>query len=183
MTEQVHRSLIGGPWEANRARLLTVFGASFPAEAYRAECEAHYLTLCAEGISLRPGVLEMVQFLEERAIPMAVATSTLRSMATHHLRETGLLDRLGALVARDDVFHGKPHPETYLNAARRLSVDPPDCLALEDSHNGARSAIAAGMTTVLVPDMLPATPEIALQCAHVARDLHQVRAMLERLPS
>jgi HAD superfamily hydrolase (TIGR01509 family) len=180
MSEELHLSLIGGPWEANRTQLLTAFGDGFPAEAYRAQCEARYLSLCAEGIALRPGALELVEFLEERSIPMAVATSTLRPLATRHLKETGLLEKLQALVARDDVAHGKPHPDSYLTAAGYLATDPADCLALEDSHNGARSAIAAGMTTVLVPDMLPATSEIARQCAHVARDLHEVLGILAR---
>jgi len=181
MSERLHLSLIGGPWEANRTRLLAAFGDGFPAETYRAQSEARYLSLCAEGIALRPGVRELVDFLAERAIPMAVATSTLRPGATHHLKETGLLDKLQALVTRDDVVHGKPHPESYLKAAEFLATDPSECLALEDSHNGARPAIAAGMTTVLVPDMLSATPEIAQQCAHVARDLHEVREILARV--
>ena len=86
-------------------------------------------------------------------------------------------------MARDDVVHGKPHPESYLKAAAQLRIDPSECLALEDSHNGARSAIAAGMATVLVPDLLPSTPEIAAQCAYVARDLHEVRTMLAAMPT
>jgi HAD superfamily hydrolase (TIGR01509 family) len=183
MSEELHLSLIGGPWETNRTQLLAAFGDGFPAEVYRAKCEAGYLSLCAEGIPLRPGALELVKFLEERAIPMAVATSTARAMATYHLQEAGLLDKLQALVARDDVVHGKPHPESYLKAAGYLATDPAECLALEDSHNGARSAIAAGMTTVLVPDLLPATSEIAGQCAHVARDLHEVLEIFARVAS
>jgi len=179
----LHLSLIGGPWEANRTKLLVALGDGFPAEIYRSQCEARYLSLCAEGIALRPGALELVNFLEERAVPMGVATSTLRPMATHHLQETGLLEKLQALVTRDDVVHGKPHPESYLKAAGYLDVDPAECLALEDSHNGARSAIAAGMTTVLVPDLLPATSEIAGRCTHVARDLHEVLAILARVGS
>lgn len=178
MTDAVHRTLIGGPWEANMARLVEAFGEDFPLPAYRADCVARYTALCADGIALRPGARELIDFLDGQGIPMAVATSTDRKMATHHLRETGLLDRLSALVTRDDVAHGKPHPESYLTAARHLATDPAHCLALEDSHNGARSAIAAGMATILVPDMLPAIPEITARCVHVAHDLHDVRAML-----
>ncbi|HEX7820050.1 MAG TPA: HAD family phosphatase [Sphingobium sp.] len=181
MTDPVHRSLVGGPWEANMARLTEAFGPAFPVLDYRSQCERRYRELCADGIPLRPGVRELIGFLHDRAIPMAVATSTQRDLALHHLEETGLIERLAAVVTRTDVTHGKPHPESYLTAARHLATDPDHCLALEDSHTGARAAIAAGMDTILVPDMLPATPEIAAQCAFVARDLHEVHAMLKAL--
>jgi beta-phosphoglucomutase-like phosphatase (HAD superfamily) len=178
MTTELNLRLIGGPWEANLAELLEVFGDAFPADRYRAQCEAHYLSQCTDGIPLRPSALELVTFLEERAIPMAAATSTLHLTATHHLEEAGLLSKLQGVIARDLVTHGKPHPESYLKAAELLRTHPVACLALEDSHTGARAAIAAGMTTVLVPDMLPASLEIAEQCAHVAFDLHEVHAAL-----
>lgn len=181
MTDAINRRMIGGPWQANKIQLALDFGDGFPFESYHDRCTAHYAKLCADGIALRPGVVELFDFLSEREIPMAVATSTVRDTATHHLKETGLFDRLLAVVTRDDVTEGKPHPESYLAAAGHLAVDPAHCLALEDSHNGARSAIAAGMATVLVPDLLPAIPEIAAQCAYVARDLHEVRERLEAL--
>lgn len=182
MTQQLLLSLVGGTRADNAERLVRAFGVTFPLDAYHAECRSHFAKLCAQGIELRPGAMEMFSFLEEHRIPIAVATSTVGPTATHHLREAGLLARLAALVTRDDVTHGKPHPEPYLKAARHLGAAPADCLALEDSHSGARSALAAGMPTVLVPDLLPATPEIADRCVHVAEDLHEVRRMILALP-
>jgi beta-phosphoglucomutase-like phosphatase (HAD superfamily) len=102
-------------------------------------------------------------------------------VATRNLSQTGLLDHVQVLVTRDLVRQGKPHPESYLLAATRLAAEPADCLALEDSHHGARAAIAAGMATILVPDLVPATAEIAAQCLHVARDLHEVCELLGQL--
>ena len=181
MTDAINRRMIGGPWQANKIQLAVDFGETFPFETYHDKCRAYYADLCADGIALRPGVTELFDFLGHRGIHMAVTTSTVREMANHHLKETGLFDRLQAIVTRDDVTVGKPHPESYLTAAGHLAVDPINCLALEDSHNGARSAIAAGMATVLVPDLLPAIPEIAAQCVYVARDLQEVRDRLEAL--
>ena len=63
-------------------------------------------------------------------------------------------------------------------AAERLGVDPADCLALEDSHNGVRAASAAGMMTIMVPDMLDPTEEMHTLCLRIARDLHEVRELL-----
>jgi beta-phosphoglucomutase-like phosphatase (HAD superfamily) len=78
---------------------------------------------------------------------------------------------------------GKPHPEPFLKAAAALGVDPADCLALEDSHNGVRAASAAGMMTVMVPDMLDPTEEMRTLCVRIAVDLHEVRELLERQSS
>jgi len=92
-----------------------------------------------------------------------------------------LADRFDAVVAFGDYVRGKPAPDPYLRAAQMLNVAPTDCLALEDSHHGVRAAVAAGMQTVMVPDLLPATEEIRLLCKFVARDLHDVRAYLENI--
>ncbi len=73
---------------------------------------------------------------------------------------------------------GKPHPEPFLKAAAALRVAPQDCLALEDSHNGVRSASSAGMMTIMVPDMLDPTEEMRTLTVRIARDLHEVRELL-----
>jgi beta-phosphoglucomutase-like phosphatase (HAD superfamily) len=92
----------------------------------------------------------------------------------------GLVDRFHALITRDVQTQGKPHPEPFLKAAAALGVDPADCLALEDSHNGVRAAAAAGMMTVMVPDMLHPTDEMHSLCVRIAIDLHEVRQWLPR---
>jgi beta-phosphoglucomutase-like phosphatase (HAD superfamily) len=86
-----------------------------------------------------------------------------------------LTERFHTVVAQGDYAASKPAPDPYLTAAARLGVAPALCLALEDSHNGVRSAASAGMMTVMVPDLLPATAEIAALCTFVAEDLHRVR--------
>jgi beta-phosphoglucomutase-like phosphatase (HAD superfamily) len=73
---------------------------------------------------------------------------------------------------------GKPAPYPCLTAAERLGVEPGRCLALEDSHNGSRSASAAGMMTIMVPDLLEPTDEIRRLCRLVVRDLHEVRHLI-----
>ena len=84
------------------------------------------------------------------------------------------------LVAQGDYAAGKPAPDPFLRAAERLGVAPELCLALEDSHNGVRSAASAGMMTVMIPDLLEATEEMRGLCRAVARDLHEVRLFLLR---
>ncbi len=81
-------------------------------------------------------------------------------------------------VGHGDYDSGKPAPDPFLKAAERLGVEPHLCLALEDSHNGIRSASSAGMMTIMVPDLLEPTDEIRGLCAFVVRDLHEVRSLL-----
>ena len=92
----------------------------------------------------------------------------------HHLAAHGLLDRFDAIVAQGDYARGKPNPDPFFKAAERLGVEPTRCLALEDSYNGVRAANNAGMMTIMVPDLLPATAEMEMLCVCIAKDLHEV---------
>jgi beta-phosphoglucomutase-like phosphatase (HAD superfamily) len=89
-----------------------------------------------------------------------------------------IIDFFAALVTRTDVTHGKPHPESFLKAAAALGVQPSNCLALEDSHNGVRAAAAAGMATVMIPDMLPPTDEMRTLCAGILPSLSDVAELV-----
>jgi HAD superfamily hydrolase (TIGR01509 family) len=104
-----------------------------------------------EGIEMMPGLEKLVDEIEARCLPWAVATSSLRANAVQNLRLIDLLDRCNVIVGGDEVSRGKPAPDIYLLAAQRLSVDPHRCLALEDSIPGVRSAQSAGMVTVAIP--------------------------------
>ena len=123
-------------------------------------------------------MIEVLDRVRELGLPLAVATSSARQKALDHLRTAGLGDRFDAIVTRDDVRRGKPSPDLYLHAANALRVAPQRCLALEDSYNGVRAAHGAGMTVVMVPDLLPPTAEMRDLCHAIARDLHIVAAAL-----
>ncbi|HSO28624.1 MAG TPA: HAD family phosphatase [Candidatus Sulfomarinibacteraceae bacterium] len=84
--------------------------------------------------------------------PVAVASSADRRVIDAALEASGLLGEIPVIVSSDEVIHGKPEPDVYLEAARRLGVQPAACLVVEDSINGIRAGVAAGMTVVLVPN-------------------------------
>ena len=107
-----------------------------------------------------------------------MATSSSRRSAQEHLTHNGVYDRFHAIVAREDVERHKPNPDPFLKAADLLGVAPEHCLALEDSHNGVRAAHAAGMMTVMVPDLLAPTDEMRSLCLAIAESLHDVRRIL-----
>jgi HAD superfamily hydrolase (TIGR01509 family) len=97
--------------------------------------------------------------------PVAVASSAHAEVIDAALDATGLTDVFAAVVSSDEVAHGKPAPDVYLEAARRLAIEPAGCLVVEDSRNGVRAGKAAGMTVVLVPNRsvppAPGTAELA----------------------
>jgi HAD superfamily hydrolase (TIGR01509 family) len=123
-------------------------------------------------------VLELLDTLDQLRLPRAVATSSSRQTAERHLIASNLSNRFDAIVGRGDYTAGKPAPDPFLKAAELLGVEPRQCLALEDSYNGIRSASSAGMMTVMVPDLLEPTDDIRVLCTLVAADLHEVSRLL-----
>ena len=117
-----------------------------------------------EGAPTIDGAVETVRRIAATR-PVALASSAHREVIDAALEATGLTDAFAVVVSSDEVEHGKPAPDVYLEAARRLDVDPRDCIVVEDSYNGVKAARSAGMTVVLVPNHsvppAPGTVELA----------------------
>ena len=143
-----------------------------------AHCHALYDARTHDGLPLRPGILELLELLNERGVPRAVATSTRQPRASRKLAASGLLDYFDAVVTSSDVQHPKPAPDIYLLAAQRLGIDPARCLALEDSPTGTRAALAAGMTVIQVPDLVHPDAGVRALGHRIVESLHEVRALL-----
>jgi beta-phosphoglucomutase-like phosphatase (HAD superfamily) len=172
--------MVGLQHAASDLILIDHFGEGFDLDVWSAAVSEHFQAELGAGIALKSGVLEILDLLDAVRMPRAIATSSSLAAVRQSLGPHGIVDRFSALITRDVQTHGKPHPEPFLKAAEALSVDPSDCLALEDSHNGVRAAAAAGMMTIMVPDMLDPTEEMQSLCIRIARDLHEVRDLLER---
>ena len=104
-----------------------------------------------ERLPLISGAREAVERLASRW-PLGVASSSNRPLIDAVLELSGLGDRFAATVSSEEVPRGKPAPDVYLEAARRLDVDPARCAAIEDSHSGIRSAKAAGLRVIAIPN-------------------------------
>lgn len=160
MTDTVHSSMVGSSHERTNQLLIEAYGVAFPYSLFDERCRVIMRERSHGGVPVKAGAREFLAELSARRIPMAVATSSRQPHAHGHLTAAGLLDLFDTVVTRDDVIHPKPHPEPYLMAADRLGVNPLACLALEDSHSGVRAAHAAGMQTVMVPDLVGPNDEI-----------------------
>lgn len=170
--------LVGLPWAVNQVQLQAHIGPDGDLAAFQAAWIRNYDGVRAT-LALKAGVTEMLALLDQLRLPRAICTSSAHADVEHNLVLHSLQGRFDAVIASGDYARGKPSPDPYLRAAEVLGVVPAACLALEDSHNGVRAAAAAGMQTVMVPDLLPPTPEIRALCAFVARDLHEVCAYLQ----
>lgn len=171
--------MIGLPMAECLDILAQHFGPGFDMEAYLKQERREIEALFAEGVALKAGVVELLDHLDALRLPRAVATSSSRDSVDAHLGAHKVLDRFDAIVSRESVRRHKPNPDPFLAAAAALNVPPEDCLALEDSHNGVRAAHAAGMMTIMVPDLLDPTEEMAAKTIHIAESLHEVQRLLE----
>ena len=122
-----------------------------------------------ERLPLLPGAVEAVRSLA-RHWPLGLATSSNRNVIDLVLEKAGLADAFAATVSSEEVERGKPAPDVYLETARRLRVEPAECVAIEDSTNGIRSAHAAEMAVIAVPNRdFPPDPD-ALGLADLTLD-------------
>jgi HAD superfamily hydrolase (TIGR01509 family) len=151
------------------------FGQEVDISDYSAGVTRRVMESVKAGVALKAGVIELLDLLDHKHLPRAIVTSSSQNTVESYLESTGILPRFDAVIACDDYISGKPHPEPFLRAAEVLGKDPAGCLVLEDSYNGVRAAHAAGMITVMVPDLLDATDEMRQLCHAIAESLHDVR--------
>ena len=177
MTSAIHKQMVGCQWPIIASQLISHFGTQFDVESLRVEWARQFRSQ-RNNLQMKPGVIELLQTLDELGLPRAIATSSSHDDVYHNLSMHKLFGRFDKIVAQGDYAASKPAPDAYLMAAQLLGVDPADCMALEDSYNGVRSAAAAGMITVMVPDLLEPSEEMRALCKYITVDLLEVRKQL-----
>jgi len=178
----LYLSLVGrSSAEADRA-FIQIFGAQFPVEDFNQRWERQWQVLLQEqGVALQPGLLPLLDWVEQQDLPRAVGTSSNAAEAELCLTLAGIRDRFATVVTVDQVAAGKPAPDIFLLAAQRLGVAPHQCLILEDSNAGVQAAQAAGMAVVMVPDLQQPTAASQAIAQPVLGSLHEVLAWLQSL--
>lgn len=172
-------AMVGLPQSECDVLLRGHYGESFRIAEFNDRVDRHAEETLARHVPVKPGAAEILAWLSAR-LPLAVATSSRSSWVETHLGTAKLFHHFKTYAARDHVERGKPHPDIYLEAARRLGVDPQNCIALEDSNVGIRAASAAGTMPIMVPDVVQPLPEVRTLCIHVARDLHEALGVLRK---
>ena len=139
--------------QVGKANLLEFFGPEADYMVIRAKrIELMDAFIEENGVEPKPGIFELLDFLEERNIPAAICSSSPTDRIRHHLGSLNLFHRFVAICSGYEVPWGKPAPDIYLHGAASLNLKPEECLALEDAPLGITSAFRAGCVPVLIPD-------------------------------
>ena len=153
--EIIFPKCIGRNANDSRQIVLEAYGADFDYEVFRREASDWFWKYLEEnGLPVKEGVRELLNWLKEQGWRIGLASSTRRSSVISHLEQAGIKDFFEEIITGDMVEHSKPLPDIYLLACRKLMVDPAETYAIEDSPNGIRSAYRAGMKPIMVPDLL-----------------------------
>ena len=131
------------------------------------------------GVPEKCGAKIVLDFLKSKKIPVALATSSEKSFAEKLLIKAGLLDFFDAIVFGDEVSNAKPDPEIYNVSCRKLGLEAKKCVAVEDSPNGIKSANAAGLKCVMVPDRIPADDETKKLSWKICGSLLDLKEIME----
>ncbi len=146
-----HERYVGISTQETIASWKERYGLDAPAEELLADKNRRYLELARASTRAYPEMRAFVGMLADEGVPMAVASGSSREAIEAILAVTGLADRLKTVVSADEVPRGKPAPDVFLEAARRLGAAPADCVVVEDAAPGAAAAHAAGMRCIAVP--------------------------------
>lgn len=131
------------------------------------------------GVPVKTGVYELLEYLKENNYNIALATSTNRETVIGYLKEVKIFKYFNAIITGDMIEKGKPEPDIYLRACKEIEKNPEDCIAIEDSFNGIKSAYRAGMKVIMVPDLLQPTEEIKKLLFKKFNSLFDVKKFLE----
>ncbi len=181
-TEDVREQIIGLRLDEFMTKLHDIFGFSESVAELSDQLETHMVELIKSEVQAQPGAAEIVAWVAEQGIPHAIASSSSQKIIDATMEAQGWETVFTHRYTANDVPLGKPAPDVYLLAAEKLGVNPADCLALEDSPNGSRAAVAAGMTCYAVPDTSHSKVEAFHGITrHIFASLHEVLAALRGL--
>ena len=166
---------------AGQAKLESYFGPGISREQVRDKrVELMDAYVDVHGVEAKPGIAELLDFLQERGISTAVTTSSPLARVKQYLQPLGLYHRFDRICTGYDVKHGKPEPDIYIYGAESLGLQPCGCLAVEDSPAGIESACRAGCMAVLIPDLEGADDTMRKQLFAEADSLLDLIKLVEK---
>lgn len=183
MDEQRYERLLGRPREEDCRLMLEMMGPDFPFDRVYDLYRARLVALVLSDVdATKPGLHACMQGLKQRGMRIALATSTARDVVEQYIAHIPAMQQVfDAVVCGTEAGRGKPAPDIYLEAARRLGLPPQQCAGVEDSIAGLQSLSAAGCVRVMIPDLLPCDRRVAGLVDHQLQSLDQLPALIDRL--
>lgn len=180
MSEEFYLTLIGRNLKSIKELMLAEYGENLPFnEIYDKKVDIAVSTTEKNGVIMKKGVHELIDFLKENNIKIAVATSTRKQRAHYQLSEIGVLNKADYVICGDQVENSKPDPEIFLKAAKGLETVPEDCVVIEDSEAGLMAASRAEMIGINVPDMKIPDENMKKLAVTICEDLLEVKEYIK----
>ena len=163
-------------------KFLKRYGQDFPYDAYKSEMSQIYHDNYDGGrLPMKIGVVELLQYIKEMGLKVALASSTRSEVVTQQLKDAGILNYFRVIVGGDMVTRSKPQPDIFLKACEELGVAPQESFAIEDSYNGIRAAAAGHLRPLMVPDLMPPTSEMQDLSEGIFDTLLEVKGYLKEI--
>jgi len=180
--EQMYTKVMGSNVVRGKEIFLEHLGKDFPYEIIRSEkLKNSEKVLKSNGVPIKEGLYELLDYIEHLNLKKAVATSTSRDRTLELLRMAGINNRFDHVLCGDEIENSKPHPEIFIKVAMNLGCLPGKCLVLEDSEAGILAAHRAGMISIMIADMKEPDEEVKLLPIKQMKSLTDVRLFIEEL--
>ncbi len=158
--DYVHRLCLGKSKKDSISIMKNFYGENFDGDSFWAATDSYCEQLEKEkGVPLKPYSEEILVYLKQRGYALALASSTYRATVERQLSRSNLLRYFNQVVCGDEVKSAKPDPAIYITACNKLNISPFECVAVEDSPNGIKSAYNAGLKCIMIPDRIPPSDE------------------------
>lgn len=170
LTREIYSETLGLGGKKLIETMQSYYGEDYPfSEISRETVRRVGIVAETVGLTVKLQIPETLEYLKERGIPCAVASSTRSDMVRQYLERAGLLQYFREIIGGEMVERSKPEPDIFLLACERLGKAPETCVVLEDSENGVRAAVNAGCEVICVPDLKEPAPEVIEKAAYVVR--------------
>lgn len=154
INEEFYVTMIGRNAQGLEIYMKEKYGKDFPfQDIYEKKVKLSRSIIDRDGVIIKPGVHELIDYLRENNFKIAVATSTRRERAIKSLEEIEIKDKVDYIICGDQVKNSKPDPEIFIKAAEGLNIAPENCIVIEDSEAGIRAACNSNIRAINVPDM------------------------------
>ncbi len=180
--EEACQEVLGVNAVETKEKFLKRYGADFPYDAYKSEMSKLFHDLYDGGrLPTKTGVVELLQYLKENGVKVALASSTRSAVVRQELTDAGLIEYFQVVIGGDMVTRSKPQPDIFLKACEELGVVSEEAFAIEDSYNGIRAAAAGKLRPLMVPDLMPPTEEMQALSEKIFETLLDVKSYLDNM--
>ena len=134
----------------------------------------------AKSVSMKPGVKEILEYFKEKKVKMAVASSSPMELICHNLNTADIASYFDVIVSGEQVIHGKPEPDIFLLASRKMEIEPQNCYVFEDGIHGVYGGVAAGCSTIMILDLVKPNADLYNICTGIYSSLLDALEMIKK---